>query len=43
MGGNDPIDDPLDACTKHAGEELLSLDAAFDRSARGPLEALVVD
>ncbi len=42
-GSNNPIDDLLDACTKHAGEELFHLDAAVDRSARGPLEALVVD
>ncbi len=41
-GSNDPIDDPLEACTKHAGQELFRLDAAVDRSARGPLEALVV-
>ncbi len=41
-GSNNPIDNPLDACTKHAGEELFHLDAAVNRSAQGPLEALVV-
>ncbi len=41
-GGDDPIHDPLTACTKKAGEELLCLDAGVDRSARRPLEALVV-
>ncbi len=41
-GSKDPIDNLLDACTKHAGEELFRLDAAVDRSARGPLEALVM-
>ncbi len=42
MGGDGPIYDPIDAGTKKAGEELFCLDSAVDRSARRPLEALVV-
>ncbi len=41
-GGDNPIHNLLNACTKKAGEELLCLDAAVDGSSRQPLEALVV-
>ncbi len=40
--GYGPIDNPLDACAKHALEELFCLDVAVDKCARQPFEALVV-
>ncbi len=40
--GDGPIDNLLDACTKHAQEELLCLDVAVDGCAGQPFKALVV-
>ncbi len=40
--GQGPIDNLLDACTKHAREELFCLDVAIDRCAGQPFKVLVV-
>ena len=37
-----PINNPLDACTKHAQEEFFCIDMAVDGRARLPFVALVV-
>jgi hypothetical protein len=40
--GHSLIDNSLDACAKHAQEELFCFDAAVDGCAGQPFEALVV-